>query len=193
MRKTYTLAILATLALGTVALAQPGKHGRGKLERLDANKDGQVTLAEMKSVTAEKFQKLDADKDGRVVKEELAAHHEQMRAKWAQKFADKNAATADGKGDRRGKWDGKKHGKKHGHMGARFFEKMDSNGDGAIDAAEFTSHVEQKFARMDANGDKVLAGAELEHRRGKHGKHGKCGDDNRGRAPQTTGAAGGAG
>ena len=53
MKTIHTLAIMTTLALGTVALAQPGGHGRGKLERLDTNKDGKITLAEMKSEAAQ--------------------------------------------------------------------------------------------------------------------------------------------
>ena len=160
MKKMKTLAILTTLVLGGggVALA----HGPGKLERLDANKDGKITLAEMKSEAAQRFSAIDADKDGRVVEAELTAHHEQMRAKFAEKFA----ARGDGAG---------KDGVCHGKMGKRFgkgkgffLEKMDSNGDGAIDSAEWTSHVEQRFARMDDNGDKVLAGDELARGKGKH-------------------------
>ncbi len=190
MRKIQALAILTTLALGTVALADPGGHGRGKLERLDANKDGKVTLAEMKSEASQRFAQLDADKNGRVVKEELEKHHEQMRAQWAQKHAEKRAAAG---GDAKAEKDGDCHGRKGAGKGmaGHFFSKMDGNGDGAVDAKEFASHVEQRFARMDENGDKVLAGAELEHRRGKHfrGKHGHKGHD---RAGDNTGAAGSA-
>lgn len=177
MKKIYALAIITTLAAGGVAFA----HGPGgKLERLDANKDGKVTLAEMKSEAAQKFQAIDADKNGRVVESELAAHREQMRAK----FAEKRAAR--GQGD--GKADGECHGKKgkgwHAGKGARFLQKMDANGDGAIDVGEWTGHVEQRFARMDDNGDKVLAGDELTRGRGKHfRKHHRAGN---------TGAAGSA-
>jgi hypothetical protein len=179
MKTIYTLAILTSLAAGGVAFA----HGPGgKLERLDANKDGKVTLAEMKSEADQKFKAIDADKNGRVVEAELSAHHEQMRAKFAQERA--------ARGDGAGKADGDCHGKKMRHGGKAFFlKKMDGNGDGAIDAAEWRSHVEQRFARMDDNGDKVLAGAELERRHGK-GKHGR--GWHRGREQSSTGAAGGA-
>jgi hypothetical protein len=175
MKTTYTLVILTTLAAGGVAFA----HGPGgKLERLDANKDGKVTLAEMKSEAAQKFKEIDADKNGRVVEAELTAHHEQMRAK----FEQERAARGDA-----GKADGDCHGKKMRHGGKAFFlEKMDANNDGAIDAAEWTGHVEQRFARMDDNGDKVLAGAELERGHGWHGR-GK----HRGHGQSPTGAAGG--
>ena len=169
MKTIHTLAIMTTLALGTVAFAQPGGHGRGKLERLDTNKDGKITLAEMKSEAAQKFSALDTDKNGRVAKEEIAAHHEQMRAKWAEKRAAREAA-GDSAAEHEGKCGGK-HGGRHGgkHMG-RFFEKMDANSDGSVDQQEFNQVVEKRFTRMDENGDKVLSGAELEHRFGKHAR-----------------------
>jgi Ca2+-binding EF-hand superfamily protein len=172
MKTIHTLAIMTTLALGTVAFAQPGGHGRGKLERLDTNKDGKITLAEMKSEAAQKFSELDTDKNGRVAKEEVAAHHEQMRAKWAEKRAAREAA-GEGAAEHEGKCGGK-HGGRFGgkHMG-RFFEKMDTNADGSVDQQEFTQVVEKRFARMDENGDKVLSGAELEHRFHKHKRGGE--------------------
>lgn len=180
MKTTYTLAILITFLAGGVAFA----HGPGgKLERLDANKDGKVTLAEMKSEAEQKFKELDADKNGRVVEAELTAHHERMRAKFEQERA--------ARGDAAGKADGDCHGKK-GRFGDKrkgwFLKKMDANNDGAIDAKEFTSHVEQRFARMDDNGDKVLAGDELAHGRGWH--YGLRRHHGAARTP--TGAAGGA-
>src|SRR5687767_4633680 len=125
MKTTYTLAMVTTLALGGAALAQPGAHGpHGKLERLDADKDGKVTLAEMKSEAGRKFAQLDADKNGRVTEAEITAHHEQMRAEFAQKHADKRAA---------GKWAHKRHGGDCGGMKGRMLEKLDANGDGNIE------------------------------------------------------------
>jgi hypothetical protein len=186
MKTLYALAILTTLGIGGVALAHGPGHGPGKLERLDANKDGKVTLAEMQSEAAQKFKELDADKNGRVVKEEMAAHHEQMRAKWAQRFADKKDAQS---GDKAGK-----HGDCHGgkDKAAHFMEKADRNGDGAIDVKEHEANVAERFARMDQNGDKVLAGAELERGHGKRFKHGRGhGRGGQGNGP-AQGAAGGA-
>jgi hypothetical protein len=176
MKTISTLAILTTLAAGGVAFA----HGPGgKLERLDANKDGKVTLAEMKSEAAQKFKDIDADKNGRVVEAELAEHHERMRAEFEQERA--------ARGDGAAKADRDCHGEKMRHGGKAFFlKKMDANNDGAIDAAEWTGHVERRFARMDDNGDKVLAGAELERGHGRHGR-GK----HRGEARGPAGAAGG--
>jgi hypothetical protein len=163
MRTIYALTILTTLAIGTVALAEPngGGHGARKLERLDANRDGKVTLAEMKSDASQKFKRLDADKNGRVGKEELAAHHEQMRAKWAQRLAEKRAARgADPNAN-------KKHGHHHRHQAK---------------AGGFVAKLDRK----------VLTGAELARRRGgKHGHGHDCGRQHP-RAGASTGAAGGA-
>lgn len=181
MKKLNALAMITTLALGGTALAQPPGHGhghghgghgrRGKLERLDADKDGKVTLAEMKRSAAGKFQQLDANADGRVTQAELQTHHEQMRAKFAEKRAARRA-----EGDTEPSARGKRWREKHAQMIGRFFEKMDSNRDGAIDAAEFESKLARKFARMDTNRDGAIEASELRHGRGKHGrKHGKQG------------------
>ena len=169
MRTIYALTILTTLALGTTALAEPTANGsRGWLDRLDANEDGKVTQAEMKSEASQRFEELDADNNGRIAKEELAAHHERMRA-----ARGRDAKRAD-----------KPHGERcRGKMGDRLIEKLDANGDGTVDAKELDGQVEQKFARMDANGDHVLDATELERDHGKRGrKHHKHGADAAGNA-----------
>lgn len=45
------------------------------------------------------------------------------------------------------------------------FEKMDRNGDGAIDGEEARAMREKAFARMDSNGDGTVTQAEIEQRR----------------------------
>jgi len=42
------------------------------------------------------------------------------------------------------------------------FQRIDTNGDGRIDAQEFAKAHEVRFERMDANGDGVVTQAELE-------------------------------
>ena len=186
MKTILTLAILTSLALGGAALAQPGGggrgpghghgHGHGLLAALDADKDGKITLAEMKREATQKFSQLDADKNGRVAKEELKAHHEQMREQTRDKADKKQDGERGGAHECRGKG--------HGGMAGHFFAKMDGNNDGAVDAKELEGFVEQQFARMDKNGDKVLSGDELTPPRFEHG-HGP-------HAPKQNGAAQGA-
>jgi hypothetical protein len=71
-----------------------GDHpGRGKtrminadgqrwFDKLDANKDGKVTLAEATTARLAMFDKVDANKDGTISPEEHKAARETMRAKW---------------------------------------------------------------------------------------------------------------
>lgn len=57
-------------------------RGGGWFERMDANKDGKVTLAEASAKPLEMFDKADANKDGTLTPEERKAAHETMREEW---------------------------------------------------------------------------------------------------------------
>lgn len=153
---------LSTAALTSVAFAHGG-HMRGALfEKIDANKDGKVTLAEAKAAEKTRFAAIDTNKDGRLTTQELAAHR-------AAKHGDKTPNP--------------ERAKKHKGHGAKFFAKLDTNGDGAIDASESAAKAEKMFARMDDNGDGVVTKDEIGRGRGGCG-HG------RGDKPQHEGAAG---
>lgn len=82
------LSILLIVALATAAFPQDlqtsegQRAGRrhGKLKKMDANHDGQVTRNEWKG-KPKKFNKLDANHDGVVTKEEFkAGHHKGQRS-----------------------------------------------------------------------------------------------------------------
>lgn len=64
---------------------------------------------------------------------------------------------------------------KGGHHKGKFFEKMDTDGDGQISKAEHMSAAEERFAKMDANGDGVVTKEELHEKmkkmKGKWKKH----------------------
>jgi Ca2+-binding EF-hand superfamily protein len=59
--------------------------GGDMFARLDANKDGKVTLAEASAKALEMFDKADANKDGTVTPEECKAAWGAMRAEWQKK------------------------------------------------------------------------------------------------------------
>jgi Ca2+-binding EF-hand superfamily protein len=59
--------------------------GEGWFDRLDANKDGRVTLAEAQAVPLAMFNKADVNKDGTVTPEERKAAWEAMRGEWKAK------------------------------------------------------------------------------------------------------------
>ena len=89
----FTIFLSAVLLLGLATTAFPqdpqtsqgkragGKHGKlkkGKLKKMDANHDGQVTQDEWKG-KPKKFNKLDANHDGVITKEEMKAGHQKGR------------------------------------------------------------------------------------------------------------------
>lgn len=67
---------------------QPGQRGMrgmrmgrgGGFDRLDANGNGSVTLAEFQAPQVERFQRIDANNDGTLTQAERQAAREQMRA-----------------------------------------------------------------------------------------------------------------
>lgn len=67
----------------------PGAHGpRGApmvgawFDRLDADKDGRVSLTDMLAKPLERFDAIDTDRNGTISPEERAAAREKMRARW---------------------------------------------------------------------------------------------------------------
>lgn len=120
---------------------------------LDADKDGKVTQDEMTAFHTAKVTAADADKDGKLSADELAAM--QMTAMQA----------------------------RAANRAAMMVERMDSDGDGLISAAEMAAGPNRAdiFARMDADGDGAVTQAEVDAAKAKmqgmmggrgHGKHG---------------------
>jgi len=147
------------------------------------------TRAELQAKIAEQFKKADANSDGVVTKAEAEAAHEAMKAKMAERRAerreqhfemldtDKNGqlskeeftAPRERKGDEAKGRDG--HGGKHwGHRGMRghhamgmrgaWFERADANKDGQVTLAEASARPLEMFDKMDANKDGTISAEE---------------------------------
>lgn len=134
--KALILAAALTVPAGA-AFAQPGgERGPGaRFDALDANKDGQLTRAEVLAERLEHFAKIDANKDGAITEAELAA--------MAEKRAKKQKRDGGGKG----------------------FLAMDANGDGKVTKAEIEAAPLPMFDRYDADKNGVLTKGELPTRR----------------------------
>jgi Ca2+-binding EF-hand superfamily protein len=192
MKKLITISILTALAGVAVASAQPdagaarkgecggrGGFGMHKLEKLDQNKDGEVTRDEMLTRATEHFDQADANKDGKVTPEERRATF--------QKFAEQRFAEQDKNKDGALSAD-----ELPGHFAKRM-EKFDTNKDGKLTRAELqafadqhkehfakrfgadetrtradvVAHVEKRFEKLDSNKDGALTQDEMKQGRGR--------------------------
>src|SRR4051812_23952672 len=120
MKKVVLAGALATAGLvaATAAIAAaPSSAPGAKILRIDTNKDGIVTVAELEQAASARFHKLDTNGDGKLIRTELEA----PRAKW---LASHPQAAADPK--RKGRSRGDR------------FARLDANGDGAVTFAEFS-------------------------------------------------------
>ena len=163
---------------GSVALAATAGHGPMRFDA-DANKDGNLTKAELTAALDKRFAQLDTDNDGRITKEERDAAHQ---ARFEQRF---KAMDTDGNGqisqaemkaahearrEMRGAHRGMQHGDGHrGGMHGGFghgMAKADANNDGVITKAEFQAKALERFAKADANNDGIVTKAEREDARG---------------------------
>jgi Ca2+-binding EF-hand superfamily protein len=151
----------------------PAKHGKrgGKLARLDADKDGAISLSEAKGTRlADKFSTLDRDADGELTRDELRA------------MAGKHGKHGK-RGEGRGVGEDRKV-KDPAARAAKLLEKRDADKNGALSLAELEgSRMAGKFAAIDTNKDGSLARDELMAMKGRgHGPRGD-GESRRGKDP----------
>ena len=144
-----TVAAMAAIAFGaSSALAQDGQgggqggggqggRGGGMFERLDADHDGKVSLAEYEAGRMMQFKRMDTDGNGSL------------------SFAEIDAATAAA---------AQRGGPMADMMKARneALKAADANGDQSISADEFKAYVDAEFKKMDTNNDGYLTPDEMQ-------------------------------
>ena len=139
----YKHIIIGTAALAvlvpTAALAQDdardNNRGQKRFEKLDANKDGQISLEEMLGVTAERFAAADADKDGEISLEEMTA---QMQKRKLERRAKRRLARMDFNGD------GKVTQDEIENRAKKRFAMIDRNDNGFIEKAELRQMAKER-------------------------------------------------
>ena len=156
-------AALAVLALGTVAIADnmgqmrmgDGMGGHGMmmdgpvpdLTAIDADKDGKVSKDELTAYRAARVAGVDANADGKLSADELAAMHLKAMNDAARTMADRMIERLDTDGDKA---------LSAAELAARplpaeLFDRIDSNGDGFIDPSEIDAakaHMRERGGRM---------------------------------------------
>ncbi|MET3930979.1 Ca2+-binding EF-hand superfamily protein [Lysobacter sp. OAE881] len=124
------------LWLGVLLLAPAAvMAGDDKAKLMDTDGDGMVSSAEHAAGAKTMFTQMDANSDGKVTAAEMDAHH---AAKMGGKSGDRMKMSSADK-----------------------IKKLDTDGDGAISAAEHDAGSAQMFTKMDTNGDGNLTAAEM--------------------------------
>lgn len=168
-------AVAAGLLLSGASAPAFAAKGEGKhhqrhaamIERLDADKNGKVSLDEYKTNISAAFKTFDADGNGQVTKDEIKARREAFRD--ARK-AVRDAADAD-KGKAR---DALRASGPYMLPGAgKMFDRADTDKNGTLSETEVLASAEKIFARRDTNKDGALDTADARPGKGHHGKGGE--------------------
>jgi hypothetical protein len=182
MQRFVSLRILSivggtALALTLNALPATADSGAGKtgwFAKIDKNGDGAIDRAEFDASRQSIFAGLDSNGDKQISADEWKAGqdklHQHMRDAASKKTeqsgttdqtADKSADAASDKtagkaadtaGDKR---------QQFAERSQKWFQKIDSNGDGQISASEWQMVSDQRFARLDADKDGKVSADEM--------------------------------
>jgi Ca2+-binding EF-hand superfamily protein len=150
---------IASILCG-VAVAGAGKD---HMQMMDKDGDGKISSAEHADGTKAMFTKMDGNKDGQVTAAEMDTMHDSMKDKGHatartdggpndQKMADKKAYDDAGTGKSMPKM----------MSSEQKIAKMDTNNDGKLSAAEHSAGAKQMFSQMDADGDGALTAQEMQ-------------------------------
>ena len=150
MKNTTVIAIMVAsiTAIAAPAFAD-GQRGGGKnrpsFAELDADNDGQISLADIQAAGAARFATIDTNQDGSISKEEMLAH----------------AAG--------------EHTNRMERRANRMINRMDTDGNGTIELSEMQSNGrgEKMIERLDADGNGTVSSEEFEARKGgrNHGRN----------------------
>lgn len=143
IRIAAALAALALTLDGGLALAQAAGPGHGKqtfVTENDGNGDGRVTAEEFAAARARKYATFDLDGDGKVNEADYVGEFSARFGKAGKTPASVPAGQL-----------------KQAHVR---FGVLDTDTDGSLTLAEFHASGERMFERLDSNGDGVVDAAD---------------------------------
>lgn len=130
--------ILAPAMFGVLTMVCASAMADDKAKKMDTDGDGMVSSAEHAAGAKQMFTAMDANSDGSVTAAEMDAHK-------AARMKDKAGKDGD-----------------HAKMSsADKIREIDTNGDGAISAAEHEAGSQKMFGKMDADGNGSISQAEM--------------------------------
>jgi Ca2+-binding EF-hand superfamily protein len=134
---------------GSFALAASAYAGDVSM---DTDQDGSVSPTEHAAGAKKMFEKMDADGDGIVTAQEMSSAHKDMPTARSDEGASESAT---GTASRLGKSDRPK-------SSASKIKAIDTDGDGAITAAEHEAGARKMFDKMDKDHNGKLSAAEIQ-------------------------------
>ncbi|MZR29319.1 EF-hand domain-containing protein [Sneathiella litorea] len=160
-RKIIIGSMIAALAIPALAIAATDEHPKGHhkgdiFERLDTNKDGEITFEEMTVKSTERFSKLDKDGNGAISIEEMTVRKKEFFDKLD---TDNNGTIS--KEEARAFHKVKREERKERHAG-RIMKILDADGNGTVTKEEFAAASDKRFEEADSNNDGLLSADELQ-------------------------------
>ena len=147
--KLSAIGYVVGLALATSAYAGGGS-GQAELKMMDTDQDGSISSTEHAAGAKKMFEKMDADGDGIVTAQEMGAAHKDMpTARSDESSRQPTPGTSDASG------------KPLKNPSAKI-KAIDTDGDGAITAAEHEAGSKKMFGKMDKDQNGKLSAAEIQ-------------------------------
>ncbi|MCA1405530.1 hypothetical protein I6F26_05245 [Ensifer sp. IC3342] len=132
----------------------PEQRAERMIKRLDTSGDSKVSLQELQARVSTNFKSFDTNGNGEISRDEMEAKRQafrEARKAWrdarAKSGAERNQALAKLREARPAMLPG---------MRPRAFTRTDADGNGALSAAEVASAAERMFKRRDRNGDGMI-------------------------------------
>jgi Ca2+-binding EF-hand superfamily protein len=151
--KFSSIGYVVGFALATSAYAGGGS-GKAEMKMMDTDQDGSISATEHTAGAKKMFDKMDADGDGIVTAQEMGAAHKDMPTAHSE-----HSGTISSRQPEPGTSDAS--GKPMKSASAKI-KAIDTDGDGAITAAEHEAGAKKMFGKMDKDQDGRLSAAEIQ-------------------------------